>query len=38
MNRDLRKKIVRVITNGGVGHIGSAFSIIDIVDTLYSKH
>ena len=38
MNRELRKKIVHTIINGGEGHIGSAFSIVDILDAIYSNH
>jgi transketolase len=38
MNNDLRKKIVRMITNGGEGHIPSSFSIVDIIATLFDGH
>jgi len=38
MNRYLRKKIVRMITNAGEGHIPSSFSIVDIISTLYDNH
>src|SRR3989442_11307413 len=37
MNRDLRIKIVEMITRAGEGHIPSAFSIVDIIDTMYAK-
>lgn len=36
-NRDLRMQIATLITKSGEGHIPSSFSIIDLVDTLYSK-
>mgnify|MGYP005997707257 CR=1 FL=1 len=36
-NNNLRKEIVKVIANAGEGHIPSSFSIIDIIDFLYSK-
>ncbi|PKL35244.1 MAG: transketolase [Spirochaetae bacterium HGW-Spirochaetae-1] len=35
MNNDLRKKIVRMVTSAGEGHIPSSFSIVDIIDTIY---
>ncbi|NQU67569.1 MAG: transketolase [Candidatus Marinimicrobia bacterium] len=38
MNKLLRKKIVQTITTGGEGHIPSSFSIVDLIDVLYSKH
>ncbi len=38
MNKILRKKIVETITNGGEGHIPSSFSIVDLIDVLYSNH
>ena len=38
MNQDLRKKIVQMVYNGRDGHIPSAFSIIDILDTLYQSY
>lgn len=38
MNNDLRIKIVEMITHAGEGHIPSAFSILDIIETLYSKY
>jgi transketolase len=37
MNNDLRRKIVDMITHAGEGHIPSAFSIVDIINTLYSR-
>jgi transketolase len=37
MNSDLRARIVDMITNAGEGHIPSAFSIVDIIETLYAK-
>lgn len=37
MNNDLRKTIVEMITHAGEGHIPSAFSIVDIISTLYAK-
>lgn len=37
MNSELRKKIVEMVTHAGEGHIPSAFSIVDIVSTLYAK-
>lgn len=36
MNNDLRKRIVEMITRAGEGHIPSAFSIVDLIETLYS--
>lgn len=36
MNNDLRAQIVTMITKAGEGHIPSAFSIVDIIHTLYS--
>ena len=38
MNNTLRKKIVDIVTNAGEGHIPSSFSIIDILNNLYSRH
>ncbi len=38
MNKDLRKKIVQIVYNGKDGHIPSAFSIIDILETLFSHY
>lgn len=37
MNKDLRRRIVEMITKAGEGHIPSAFSIVDIIATLYEK-
>ena len=37
MNNDLRARIVEMITRAGEGHIPSAFSIVDIIETLYAK-
>lgn len=36
-NKDLRRRIVEMITRAGEGHIPSAFSIVDIIATLYEK-
>ena len=38
MNRELRRKIVDTITNGGEGHIPSSFSVVDIINIIYSNH
>ena len=38
MDRYLRKRIVEMITNGGEGHIPSSFSVIDIINNIYSNH
>lgn len=35
MNKELRKKIVRMVYEGKDGHIPSAFSIVDIIQVLY---
>lgn len=35
VNKDLRKKIVEMVHEGGDGHIPSAFSILDIINHLY---
>ena len=37
MNKKLRIKILETIMCAGEGHIPSSFSIIDIIDYLYSK-
>ncbi len=37
MNNDLRLKIAEMTYNAGEGHIPSAYSIIDILEVLYSK-
>lgn len=37
MSNELRRKIAKMITNAGEGHIPSAFSIVDIIDTIYGK-
>lgn len=37
MNKKLRIKIIETIMYAGEGHIPSSFSIIDIIDYLYSK-
>ena len=37
LNSDLRKSIVKLVMNGNGGHIPSAFSIIDIINTIYGK-
>ena len=36
-NRELRMRIASLITKSGEGHIPSSFSIIDLVETLYSS-
>jgi len=36
-NRDLRVDIVDLVRRGNGGHIPSAFSIVDIIDTVYGK-
>ena len=38
MDIQLRRKIVETITNGGEGHIPSSFSVVDIINTIYSNH
>lgn len=38
MNNHYRRKIVEMVYNGRDGHIPSAFSIIDIISSLYSNH
>ena len=37
INRDLRRTIVDLVTRGRGGHIPSAFSIVDIIDTLFAR-
>lgn len=37
LNKQLRRRIVEMITKAGEGHIPSAFSIVDIIATLYEK-
>lgn len=37
MNNDLRARIVEMVYRGGDGHIPSAFSIIDLVATLFDE-
>ena len=37
MNSDLRLKIAEIVQRSGEGHILSSFSIVDIVDYLYSE-
>ncbi len=37
LNRDLRKMVVNMVTASGEGHIPSSFSIIDIVNHLYTN-
>lgn len=37
MNKKLRLKILKTIMSAGEGHLPSSFSIIDIIDYLYSK-
>ena len=36
-NNKLRIKIAKIIKNAGEGHIPSAYSIVDIIATLYDK-
>src|SRR3990167_5221262 len=36
-NKALRRRMVEMITKSGEGHIPSAFSIVDIIATLYEK-
>ncbi len=36
-NKDLRRRIVQMITQAGEGHIPSAFSIVDIIAKLYGS-
>ncbi len=38
MNKDLRRKIVDLVYQGRDGHIPSAFSIVDILQTLYTSY
>ena len=37
-NSDLRLRIVDLVCSGGGGHIPSSFSIIDILDCVYSRY
>lgn len=37
INKDLRRKIVEIVTRAKEGHIPSSFSIVDIVEHLYAK-
>jgi transketolase len=37
-NSDLRQRIVDLVCSGGGGHIPSSFSIVDILDCVYSKY
>lgn len=37
INKDLRRRIVELVTHGKGGHIPSAFSIVDIIATLYER-
>lgn len=37
INQDLRRRIVDLVTHGKGGHIPSAFSIVDIIATLYGQ-
>lgn len=37
INKDLRRRIVDLVTKGKGGHIPSAFSIVDIIATLYEQ-
>lgn len=36
-NRDLRKKIIKLVHKSGWGHIPSSFSILEIINVLYTK-
>ena len=38
INKDLRVKILKMIYNSKEGHLPSAFSIIDIINNIYSYH
>ncbi len=38
LNSDLRMDIVNLVRQGNGGHIPSAFSIVDIIDTVYGNH
>jgi len=38
VNEDLRRRIVQMVFEGKDGHIPSAFSIVDIIEILYSKY
>ncbi|WJG10592.1 transketolase [Aliiglaciecola sp. LCG003] len=37
LNKDLRKRIVEIVTKAKEGHIPSSFSIVDIIDHLYGQ-
>ncbi len=37
LNKNLRRKIVEIVTQAKEGHIPSSFSIVDIIDHLYGK-
>ncbi len=37
LNKDLRKKIIEMIYRAKEGHVGSSFSIVDIIEHLYAK-
>mgnify|MGYP003958202947 FL=1 len=37
INADLRKEIVDLVVNGRGGHIPSAFSIVDIINSIYEN-
>ncbi|MCP9775668.1 hypothetical protein [Cyanobium sp. WAJ14-Wanaka] len=37
-NSDLRSRIVQLVCAGGGGHIPSSFSVIDIIDLVYSRY
>lgn len=38
LNKELRRQIVDMVVRGRDGHIPSAFSIVDIIEHLYSAH
>ena len=38
INKDLRKTIVKLVCTGKGGHIPSSFSIVDIINTVYSHY
>jgi len=38
INSDLRAEIARIVHESGEGHIPSSFSIVDIIEAIYSKH
>ena len=38
INNNLRKEILKMIYNAKEGHLPSSFSIVDIINNLYSFH